>query len=93
MPDFQHRNLQSAARLSPKALSPCFGILAYFTQRATSILSRAHLNLACRGLEDAWSGDLFGGDNGEVSPSSTAFSSSSLMDGNVSDGPFISDSC
>lgn len=52
------------------------------------------LNLACLGLMPACKGDLVGGDNGEVSPSSGIFSSSSLIDGNVSDGtPFISDSC
>lgn len=39
-------------------------------------------------------GDLLAGDNGDVSPSSGTFSSSSVMDGNVNDGtPFISDSC
>lgn len=53
----------------------------------------SYLNLACRGLEDVWSGDLFGGDKGEDSPSSTTFSSSSLMEGSVNDGPFTSDSC
>jgi len=37
-----------------------------------------YLNLACRGLEEVWSGDLFGGERGEVSPSSARFSSSSL---------------
>lgn len=51
-------------------------------------------NLGCRGLfVIACIGDLFG-DNGEVSPSSCKFSSSSLIDGNVKDGtPFTSDSC
>lgn len=53
---------------------------------------KSHLNLACLGLV-VCKGDLFGGDKGEVSPSSGTFSSSSLIDGNVNDGPFISDSC
>lgn len=52
-----------------------------------------NLNFACRGLFAACKGDLLGGDNGEVSPSSGTFSSSSLIDGRVNDGPFTSNSC
>lgn len=56
-------------------------------------INKFYLNLACLGLEDVCKGDLLGGDRGDVSPSSGTFSSSSLMEGKVNEGPFISDSC
>lgn len=54
------------------------------------------LNLACLGLTETalCIGERVGGERGDVSPSSGMFSSSSLMEGRVSEGtPFISDSC